>query len=284
MPPETISCAKPDCGFSFPAEPDPNGIVTCPKCGTVTEAAKPPATAPEAAVPATKSGAERAAADLATLRKFHEKARGEVDRLTRERGVWEAEKAALEKRVVEAIAARRGHEQAQADLERARRETERLLAEKAGLERQVAGAAALQVELEKALAEIERLKKELGELRSGEIESAGTAALPSAAAIGMMETREMAVLPDRSVPAPAAPPPQPPPQPSPQPPPQSSPQPRPSAPPVPRPPSSASPGERIRYVCEGCGRKLGAPPEFIGTFGTCRFCGHRGQVPAKSTR
>lgn len=278
MPSETISCAKPDCGFSFPAEPGPNGLATCPKCGTPAEVSRPPTPAstpaPGTPLQTTTSAAERQAADLAALRKFHEKARGEVDRLTREKGVWEAEKAALEKRVMDAITARRGHEQVQADLERVRRENERLVAEKAALERQVAGAAALQEELEKALSEIERLKHELDERRSGEIENEEASAPPSAAAIGMMETREMAVLPDRSVREPVPPPPAAPPAPPS----------RPAAPPVPRLPSSAASGERIRYVCEGCGRKLGAPLEFVGTFGTCRFCGHRGKVPAKSTR
>ncbi|MEK7465837.1 MAG: hypothetical protein AAB074_00360 [Planctomycetota bacterium] len=242
---------------------------------------------------ATKSTAERQAADLSTLRKFHEKAHSEIERLKNDKAILAAEKENMLKQVAEAVTDRRRREQAEADAERMKHETRRYEGEKLSLEKKVAESDALRASLEKATAEVERLKRRVGELEAagpGAKDGAGehsgelfpqppTPRLPFKAALP--ETQVMPpYLPETS----RAP--------------DFVPEPPPAAPPPPvrksNPPATAKSGThasgasevpgRIRYSCVGCSRKLGAPADFAGTYGTCKFCGHRMKVPLASTR
>lgn len=183
----------------------------------------------------TRSTAERQATDLASLRKFHEKALGQVERLKTEKGVLEAEKEELEKKLASALAAQREAESALSEARKLELDVRRLEGEKEALEKQIA------------------------ELRAARVVPPPPPPLA--------ETKEMAVLPAQGTPeweklSQKEPP---------------------KAEPA---PASGKPaqGSMIKYLCEKCGRKLGAPPGFAGSFGTCRHCGHRGKVPLQSTR
>jgi hypothetical protein len=231
----------------------------------------------------TRSTAERQAADLASLRKFHEKALAQVERLTMEKGVLAAEKGTLEKQLADAMAAKRAAEQERADAEKALGEARKVAAEKAALE--------------KKLAELQAQKPAAPApppLASAALFTAPTTALPATAEFvpdriaepppsgGLLDVPD-ALLDEALATIASAPPP------GGESPPLACPHPLAETkemPVIPVPPASAGTGkiDKIRYLCAGCGRKLGAPPEFAMTFGTCRFCGHRQQVPASSTR
>ncbi|KAF0245047.1 MAG: Response regulator receiver [Planctomycetota bacterium] len=235
---------------------------------------------------ATKSTAERQAADLTTLRKFHEKAHSEIERLKQEKAMLTSEKEYMLKQVSEAATDRRKRERAEADTERLKFEVKRVEGEKAALEKKLAEAEAVRAVQKKSLEEMDRLNRRVQELeaaaaakdaseeRSGELfpqtqtpRLAFGAALPDTQVMPpcLPETPGEAVAgakPD-TLPMPAT-----------------DPLPLKAAP-------EAAKGEapgRIRYNCVGCSRKLGAPPEFAGTYGTCKFCGHRMKVPLTSTR
>jgi hypothetical protein len=260
---------------------------------------------------ATKSTAERQAADLSTLRKFHEKAHSEIERLKSDKAMLAAEKEAMQKQVSEAVTDRRKREQAEADAERLKHETRRFEGEKVVLEKKVAELESLKGAHEKALAEIERLKSRVQELEaagsrppkateehSGELfPQPPTPKLPFGGVLP--ETQAMPPFLGETVGMPPRGPA-----------PETLPMPQVEAPPdlKPPPPRAAekksnvpavassgthkseggsekveAPG-RIKYSCIGCSRKLGAPAEFAGTYGTCKFCGHRMKVPLTSTR
>ncbi len=229
----------------------------------------------------TRSTAERQAADLQTLRKYHEKAHAEIEKLKAEKAVLAAEKETMSKRAAAALEDRRRREKAEADAEKLKHETRKFESEKVALEKKVADQEALKAAHEQALAEVARLKEEVKRLeaRAGGIPDVATPRLSAASVLP--ETKAMPAVP----PAGAAP--------------ETLPMPpidlgepgRPvekksNAPAVSGAHASSAPeaGDRIKYKCAGCDRKLGAPPEFAGTFGTCRFCGHRMQVPLKSSR
>lgn len=263
---------------------------------------------------ATRSTAERQAADLSTLRKFHEKAHAEIEKLRSENAVLAAEKERMAKQVAEAVQMRRNFEATRAEADKQGREVKRLEGENAALEKKLADlekktselakkaaeADALRKAREDALAELNRLTQEQGERAP----SAATvpmpddlldaAQVPFVPANPLAETRAMPPIPEESLERPPSIPmieplktAQLPPQPE---------WPAKPAPKVVGGSSASLPSQqkdleapdaapsRIKYFCEGCKRKLGAPPEFAGTFGTCKFCGHRGQVPVKSTR
>lgn len=174
---------------------------------------------------ATRSTAERQAADLQTLRKFHEKAHAEIEKLKIEKATLAAEKADLQKKAAAAVEERRKREQAEAELERVKHELAALAAEK-----------------------VAQVKKAA---------EGGSAPLKEAA-----PAPGRAAHADTGLPTPAIM----------------------TAPEAKKSDAPATADNRIRYLCAGCGKKMATPPEFAGTFGTCRFCGHRMQVPAKSTR
>lgn len=177
---------------------------------------------------ATRSTAERQAADLQTLRKFHEKAHAEIEKLKMEKATLAAEKADLQKRAAAAVEERRKREQAEAELERVKHELKALAAEReSAAKKATEGGGALQVP------------------GRGAQEETG---LPTPAIMAAPSGPGAAPVAGKKSDVPAA------------------------------------ADNRIRYACAGCGKKLATPPEFVGTFGTCRFCGHRMQVPAKSTR
>lgn len=205
----------------------------------------------------TRSTAERQAADLQTLRKFHEKAHAEIEKLKAEKAVLAAEKESMSKRAAAALEDRRRREKAEADAEKLKHETRKFESEKVALEKQVADQEALKTAHEQALAEVARLKEEVKRLeaRAGGIPDVATPRLSAASVLP--ETKAMPALPPVETAAAAS-----------------------------GTHKSGAPeaGDRIKYTCAGCDRKLGAPPEFAGTFGTCRFCGHRMQVPLKSSR
>jgi DNA-directed RNA polymerase subunit RPC12/RpoP len=204
------------------------------------------------------------------------------------------------KQVAEAATDRRKREHAEADAERLKFDVKRIEAEKAAIEKKLAESEAARASQLKALEEMDRLKR-----RVQELEAAGAAAATVAAqdksgelfpqpptprvAFGpaLPETQVMPPILPGNAAAPG---------------PETLPMPAEEAPPAPAekksnapaaaaahksgPPQAAkgeAPG-RIRYHCVGCSRKLGAPPEFAGTYGTCKFCGHRMKVPLQSTR
>jgi len=248
---------------------------------------------------ATKSTAERQAADLTTLRKFHEKAHSELERLKHDKAMLTAEKENMLKQVADATTDRRKREHAEADAERLKFEVKRIEGEKVALEKKLAEAEAVRAVQKKSLEEMDRLNRRVQELeaaaaakdasdeRSGELfPQAQTPRLPFGAALPDTQVMPPCLPAEAATGA----------QPDSLPLPETDPLPRKAAssPPAEKkssPPATASPetvkGEapgRIRYNCVGCSRKLGAPPEFAGTYGTCKFCGHRMKVPLTSTR
>lgn len=220
---------------------------------------------------ATRSTAERQAADLQTLRKFHEKAHAEIEKLKTEKAVLTAEKEAMAKRAEAALEDRRKREKAEAEAERLKHETRRFETEKVALEKKLAEQEALKVAHEKALAEVARLQEALKRLEARPVTPGSGSQLPETKAMPALPAPETIPMPPFSLEEPSAP------------------AKKESRPPATAPSgtqANAAPeaGGRIKYTCVGCDRKLGAPPEFAGTYGTCRFCGHRMQVPLKSSR